>query len=349
MENEKFCLRWNDFETNISSAFRALREDKDLFDVTLVCDDEQIQSHKVILSACSPFFRKILCRNPHQHPLLYLKGVNCSDLQSVLNFMYHGEVNVAQEELNSFLAVAEDLKVKGLTQNNSDSKATNSQQSGSYKPRVRNIPDQTEPLPPPKRPRPTPPRPTPPPVSKAHSGSYYPDDNDIQEVVPVKSEPVPLPPDTQPHSTPMALIDQAYSTPQEDQITTGVVSDPNIEYEEEYADYGGYDGAGGSFDAGLIDASGMTVRGQDGNKDVESLVKSFMKKTVDEVNKTVWECVQCGKVSKFSTNIKDHIEANHIEGMQFECHYCLKIFKSRPSLRTHTRMHKTHPLNDNLS
>jgi len=117
MGSEKFCLRWNDFETNISSAFRELRDDKDFFDVTLACDDEQIQAHKVILSACSPFFRNILRRNPHQHPLLYLKGVKYTDIQAVLNFMYHGEVNVAQEELNSFLAVAEDLRVKGLTQN----------------------------------------------------------------------------------------------------------------------------------------------------------------------------------------------------------------------------------------
>jgi hypothetical protein len=68
----------------------------------------------VILSACSPFFRQILRRNPHQHPLLYLKGVKYKELLSVLNFMYQGEVNVAQEELNSFLAVAEDLRVKEI-------------------------------------------------------------------------------------------------------------------------------------------------------------------------------------------------------------------------------------------
>ena len=122
MDSEKFCLRWNDFESNISSAFKELRDDKDFFDVTLACDDEQLQAHKVILSACSPFFRNVFRRNPHQHPLLYLKGVRYTDLQSVLNFMYHGEVNVAQEELNSFLAVAEDLKVKGLTQSSSGSK-----------------------------------------------------------------------------------------------------------------------------------------------------------------------------------------------------------------------------------
>merc|ERR1712198_647165 len=115
---EKFCLKWNEFESNVSTAFRELREDKDFFDVTLACDDEQIEAHKVILSACSPFFRKVLRKNPHAHPLLYLKGVKFTDLQSVLNFMYHGEVNVAQDEFNSFLAVAEELRVKGLTQNN---------------------------------------------------------------------------------------------------------------------------------------------------------------------------------------------------------------------------------------
>lgn len=131
MGSEKFCLRWNDFEKNISTAFRELRDDKDFFDVTLACDDrDQLPAHKVILSACSPFFRQILRRNPHQHPLLYLKGVKYTDLQSVLNFMYHGEVNVAQDELNSFLAVAEDLRVKGLTQNDQQSDSGGGGSSG---------------------------------------------------------------------------------------------------------------------------------------------------------------------------------------------------------------------------
>ena len=116
MSADKFCLRWNEFESNIGVAFRELREDKDFFDVTLACDDEQIQAHKVILAACSPFFRKVLKRNRHDHPLLYLKGVKYRDICSLLNFMYHGQVNVAQEELDSFLAIAEDLQVKGLTQ-----------------------------------------------------------------------------------------------------------------------------------------------------------------------------------------------------------------------------------------
>ena len=94
--SEKFNLKWNDFEGNISGGLRELRDDKDFFDVTLATDGDQISAHKVILAACSPFFRNVLRRNPHQHPLLYLKGVTYSDLQSVLSFMYHGSVSQIQ-------------------------------------------------------------------------------------------------------------------------------------------------------------------------------------------------------------------------------------------------------------
>ena len=184
--SEKFCLRWNDFESNISVAFRDIREEKDFFDCTLSCGARQIQAHKLILSACSPFFRSILKQNPHQHPLLYLKGVEFTDLQSVLNFMYHGEVNVAQEELNSFLAVAEDLQVKGLTQNNSASDQNlphnSDKTSPTLQPRAR-----------PPRPRPdSPPRPPPPRTRPAAPPNHtrYDDTTDVQEVVPVvKTEP----------------------------------------------------------------------------------------------------------------------------------------------------------------
>jgi len=116
--SDNFCLRWNDFESNISTSFRELREDSEFFDVTLCCDNgtDIVPAHKVILAACSPLFRKILSRQKNQqNPFLYLKGIRLKELQAVLNFMYHGEVNVAQDSLNNFLAVAEELAVKGLT------------------------------------------------------------------------------------------------------------------------------------------------------------------------------------------------------------------------------------------
>ena len=127
MSEDKFCLRWNDFEANIKTSFRDLRESKDLFDITLVCGEfYEVQAHKVILSASSPFFRDVLCRSKNNNPLVYLRGISKTDLQYILDFIYHGEVNVAQASLNNFLSVAEDLKIKGLTQSPTDSKQTSS-------------------------------------------------------------------------------------------------------------------------------------------------------------------------------------------------------------------------------
>ena len=139
--SEKFCLRWNDFQENISVAFRELRNDTDFFDVTLACSTDDgslknsglsdrdpggkprhktVRAHKVILSACSVFFKDLLKSmnggNTNQtQPLIYLRGIKYEDLQSILDFMYYGEVNIEQEKLNTFLAVAEELRVKGLS------------------------------------------------------------------------------------------------------------------------------------------------------------------------------------------------------------------------------------------
>ena len=190
MSSDKFCLRWNDFEQNISVAFRELREDKDFFDVTLACEEQQVQAHKVILASCSPFFRSVLKKNPHAHPLLYLRNVKHADLLAVLNFMYHGEVNVAQEDLNSFLAIAEELKVKGLTQGQDQkgSSSTPSSKAPSYSnplppSRQTTRPPDREP-PPNKRPRPSFPR---------EEQQLQQEEEEVQEVVmpsQVKSEPM---------------------------------------------------------------------------------------------------------------------------------------------------------------
>ena len=71
-DNEKLCLQWNDFKDNVNSAFRNLREDQEFSDVTLACEDgQQMEAHKVILAASSPFFEKILQRNRDPHLLIY--------------------------------------------------------------------------------------------------------------------------------------------------------------------------------------------------------------------------------------------------------------------------------------
>jgi len=346
--SEKFCLRWNDFETNISVAFRELREEKDFFDVTLACDDSQIQAHKVILSACSPFFRNVLRRNPHQHPLLYLKGVKYKELLSVLNFMYMGEVNVAQEELNSFLAVAEDLRVKGLTQNNSSSDAKpKSEPPKISRPPPPREPQERDPVPPPKRPRPTPPAPTiAPPQSYHHD-----DDDDIQEVVPVKSEPrdpVPMPP--APMTTAMAPVDNSVSHYQTEQVThtthTPMVQQPqggtvalDDSYADESYDYGQYGDGGYDDGSGMIDPNtGMPMQGAgaDGNKDLEELIRSKMVKEQGS-----WHCTDCPYTTKNNSNLFEHIESRHVDHPGYCCDICMKFCATRNSLRNHkVRLHK---------
>ena len=118
--DEKFCLKWNDFQENVQAAFSDLRGDLDYADVTLACEDQTIEAHKVILSICSPFFRDILKKNQHPHPLIYMRGLNPRDLTAVLDFIYHGEVKIAQEDLDGFLALAEEMQLKGLTGNDKE-------------------------------------------------------------------------------------------------------------------------------------------------------------------------------------------------------------------------------------
>jgi len=306
-QTDKFCLRWNDFESNISSAFKELREDKDFFDVTLACEDDQLQAHKVILSACSPFFKTVLRRNRHEHPLLYLKGVKYQELVAVLNFMYHGEVNVAQEELNSFLAVAEELKVKGLTQNGSSSSKNSSSSAPIPSPSFQ------RPAPPPispqasKRPRASPPTPT-------HI--------DLQ-IAPVKCEPIALPTNTPDHPS--------------DTVNPSMYMEEYAGYEEGYDDNSeevSYD------DSAIVHGA----QNADGNKDLLHVIKSMsMKVRTEDSMGWCWRCTMCDYFSANQTNLTNHIEKNHLDQCYF-CPKCSKEFRSRHALKIHIqRLHDDEP------
>ena len=120
-ESEKLCLKWNDFQDNVNSAFGMLRNDQDLCNVTLVSEDgKHLEAHKVILASSSPFFLELLKRNKHTHPLIYMRGVKADELSSLIDFLYYGQADVLQESLDTFLALAEELKLKGLTGTSED-------------------------------------------------------------------------------------------------------------------------------------------------------------------------------------------------------------------------------------
>merc|ERR550517_2028485 len=85
-------------------------------DVTLVSDDQtQFKAHKIVLSACSPVFKKIIDSNPSQHPLIYLRGVQSFEVESILQFMYVGEGRFYHERMAEFIKVAQDLEVKEIS------------------------------------------------------------------------------------------------------------------------------------------------------------------------------------------------------------------------------------------
>ena len=115
MTTKMFSLKWKNFKENIISNFLSLRNDTDFNDVTLVCEENnQVEAHKVILAASSSFFKNILKRNKHSHPLIYMKGMQYEDLLALLEFMYQGETHIYHENIDSFLRIAEDLGLNGL-------------------------------------------------------------------------------------------------------------------------------------------------------------------------------------------------------------------------------------------
>ena len=115
MASEKFNLKWNDFQQNVSKTFSSLRSQSNLFDVTLVSNDhKQIQAHKLVLSACSDFFSQIFDNNSHPNPMLYFDNIDGKEMNQVLDYIYNGEVQIFQENLDKFLNVAAKLKLEGL-------------------------------------------------------------------------------------------------------------------------------------------------------------------------------------------------------------------------------------------
>ncbi|KAJ8965090.1 hypothetical protein NQ314_004391 [Rhamnusium bicolor] len=119
-DDQQFCLRWNNFQANITSQFETLRDDEDFTDVTIACEGQRLQAHKVVLSACSPFFKELFKTNPCSHPIIFMRDVEARHIIALMEFMYAGEVNVAQAHLSAFLKTAESLKIRGLTDTTSE-------------------------------------------------------------------------------------------------------------------------------------------------------------------------------------------------------------------------------------
>ena len=256
--SEKLCLQWNDFKENVNSAFSRLRNDNDFTDVTLACEDGQhLEAHKVILAASSPVFEKILQKSKHPHPLIYLRGFQSKDLASILDFLYFGEANVFQESLDLFLAIADEIKLKGLTGQTSRNKMMEEQE----KPQ--------------------------------HSESV------------TKSKDLALKSTSQKDPIPTA---SAFEKPSSMALSISEQFDTNLQALDEKV-------------------KSMMEKGQ-------KMIKA------GKGQKRSWLCKVCGKEG-ILCNIRDHIEAQHLEGVIIPCEYCDKTFSTRINLNHHkNRSHK---------
>ena len=302
---EKFSLRWNDFESSISSNIGQLRDAQDFLDVTLVCENDQVRAHKLVISACSPFFRNILNKNPHQNPLLYMKGVQMRDMESVLDFMYYGEVSIFQNDLNTFLAVAEDLQVKGLTQKNnkdcsesSETKKTvpleenNSSKSIHDKYRKYHKSDV---------------------VSDSSSRSFQNQNSPIK----VKSEIVDV--SQEQHQ-------QGDNSSNGNALVTEYVGDE--EYTEDayddYEDYTNYNDNNQSLD--------LSKTGTSGAEDLSQYIINNSDSNIKE-----YTCALCQTFkARLPSKVKNHLEAIHFPGLfLYNCDICGKTLKGRNALNIH--------------
>ncbi|XP_052122597.1 longitudinals lacking protein isoform X6 [Frankliniella occidentalis] len=115
MADQQFCLRWNNHQSTLISVFDSLLERGAMVDCTLAAEGQCLQAHKVVLSACSPYLETLLSQHYDKHPILLLKDVKFYELQAMMDYMYRGEVNVAQDKLGMFLKAAESLQIKGLS------------------------------------------------------------------------------------------------------------------------------------------------------------------------------------------------------------------------------------------
>ena len=260
--SEKFCLKWNDFQKNVGNAFGLLRQDEDFTDVTLASEDgKQIEAHKVILSASSPFFQTLLKKNKHPNPLIYMRGIKSDDLIAIVDFLYYGETNIYQENLDSFLNIAEELSLRGLTGGTEDDEAKHATIVPEPKPIIT----------------------TPKTLKRQKNEDINFKGDNITDI----------------------------STPEEDETDVKTVAVSNCSFTGELHEL---------------------------DEKIKTMMVLGQNMTLDG-KQTATVCQVCGKEG-YRTQIRDHIEANHVDGLVVPCNRCEKTFRSRNALRVHKYNHK---------
>ncbi|XP_067139393.1 longitudinals lacking protein, isoforms H/M/V-like isoform X1 [Centruroides vittatus] len=129
MGTQQFYLKWNSHQSNMITVLDQLLSNEAFVDVTLACEGLSLKAHKIILSACSPFFRNLFLENPCKHPIVILKDVKYTELKAVVDFIYKGEISISHDQLSGLLKTAEVLNIKGLVEVADESRNSGSRRS----------------------------------------------------------------------------------------------------------------------------------------------------------------------------------------------------------------------------
>ena len=275
--SETLCLQWNEFKENVVSAFEDLRKLDDFSDVTLACGDGETKAaHKVVLAASSPVLQNILRQNKHSHPVIFLRSVKSADLVAILDFFYKGEAKVLSENLESFLIVADELKVKGL-------------------------------------------------AGKISRGT---------------------------------LEKEAVEEIEEDKKLEGLAGQRGCGFLQRYPvemveiqenERGKGNALSKALNESISDENPNETNNETpltpatfSSEDLYKRVSSFVEKTSnkDDARKSIYKCKACGRETTRWNDMRNHIEAMHLDDVVFPCKHCGKILNSRNMVAVH--IHRNH-------
>ena len=306
-----YSVSWAEHATDRTSSVKDMLERQSFVDVTLACDDDQLQAHKVLLSAASPFFQRILERNPHTHPLLYLRGAKKKDVSAILNFIYAGETSVPVTDFESFMALAKDLEVKGLVDENeiAENKASEECKKDVRKPSVTQkkvsrrkrselLEDKVE-------------------KSPDIDLDIKPNLEDLRNNLDMEVEEVEL----QQHLEQIMHVESSQNDndPQE-------TNEQNCKAER-------------SNDSEVVDddfsVENVVVTTNDSNDEIVDGMSAKVDALLVTTPDGFFVCNECRYGSKSEVHVREHIEM-HIDGFAHKCKTCTKVFTKRNSFRLHT-------------
>jgi len=315
-----YAVSWPEHAKDRTSAVKNMLERNAFVDVTLACDDDQIQAHKVLLSAASPFFLKVLERNSHAHPLLYLRGAKTKDVTAILNFIYEGETSVPARDFESFMSLAKDLEVKGLI-DETKKKSTESMdtqikadhvesenKTKAKKKRKKQIPKQQEND-----------------VKQVEDGDIEdikPNIEDLRNNLDMEVEEVELEQHLEQNMTVEPF--ENLSTPKE---ITAMAKKEAHSFEDS-------NNCEDVDDVSPLDNLQETVKTEKHHEYVNDEMKAKVDALIVTTPDGFFVCNECRYGSKSEEHVREHIEL-HIEGFSHKCRTCNRVFTKRTSFKFH--------------